>query len=136
MYNNDPSERAMSSLLFKATVGRVGVVGLVGVDPGGVETGQGEGRRDQVGLGNAPEYLAGDARGDAGSEKGGGGRFGRALRAAGHFVEGAERQPATGQAPVDRVEPKRQSARRTPFSPLDPGNPGADRKSTSLNSSH
>src|SRR3546814_13625484 len=78
-FGNDTAEAAMTKPLFEAAQERSLVASLDVDDPVGVETGQREGRREQVGLRHAPEYLAFDAREDAGREHGGGGRkIGRA----------------------------------------------------------
>src|SRR3546814_12956930 len=61
-FGNDTAEAAMTKPLFEAAQERSLVASLDVDDPVGVETGQREGRREQVGLRHAPEYLAFDAR--------------------------------------------------------------------------
>src|SRR3546814_9212145 len=61
-FGNDTAEAAMTKPLFEAAQERSLVASLDVDDPVGVETGQREGRREQVGLRHAPEYLALDRK--------------------------------------------------------------------------
>ena len=63
----------------------------------GREAGLGERRREEVLPGDAPQNLARGARGDPGGEQRRGRAIDRAVAAAGHLMQRAERQSASRQ---------------------------------------
>lgn len=83
------------------------VTGLDVDDAAGREARLGDGGREQVLTGDAPQDLALGPRRDPGGEQGRGCPVHRTVPAASHFVQGADRQPAAGEPFVDRREPER-----------------------------
>src|SRR5580704_12803195 len=70
----------------------------------GHEPGLREGRGEQILPGDTPEHLATRARGNSRREESRGGAVDRAISAAGHLMQRAERQAASREMPVDRLE--------------------------------
>lgn len=83
-------------------------------DPVGIEPDGGERRREQVAPPQAPEHRAAPAGEDAGREQGRGRRMLAVDPALDAFVQRAERQPAPGQMPVDRLDPEGERRPRRP----------------------
>lgn len=82
---------------------------------------------EEIAPGHAPEHLSRYARGDAGGEQRGGRAVDRAIAAAGHFVQCAQRQAAARHLAVHRLDPERQHAARTLAARFDTGNLVAER---------
>ena len=80
------------------------VPGLDEDHPAGQQAGLFKSRREQILPRHAPKHLAGGAGGDPGRETGRRGTIHRAIAAARHLVQAAERQPAAGQLPVQRSD--------------------------------
>ena len=87
---------------------RLLVAGLDVDDPVRSKPGLGDGRREQVLPGDAPQHLALGPGGDAGGEQRGRRAIDGAVAAAGDLVQRPECQPAAGKAAVDRVDAERQ----------------------------
>lgn len=68
--------------------------------------------RKQVAGAHHPQHRAGEARGDAGHEQGGGGIIGPARTLAGHFVQGIKAQAAPGKLVIDGAKAKGQGCAR------------------------
>ena len=115
------AEPAVPQALLAAGEHRLLVAGLDMDHPIGIEPGLAQGRREQVGPGHAPQHRAAGAGDDPGREQRRGGTVDRAVGATRHLVQGAERQPAVGQARVDGRHPERQHASAHPAARLDPG---------------
>jgi hypothetical protein len=79
-------------------------------------------RREQIGLGHAPQHLACCACGDTSCEQCCRRTMDRTFAAACHLMQAAQRQPALRQMLVDGGQAERQdgmSARRSGLQPLD-----------------
>ena len=74
----------------------------------GTQAGLGQGRREQILPGDAPQHLALGPRRDAGGEQRRGRAVDRAVAAAGDLMQRAERQSASRQTPVDSLDSERQ----------------------------
>ena len=72
------------------------------------ETDLGQGRREQILPGDAPQDLALGPRRDAGREQSRRGAVDGGVAAAGDLVQRPERQPATRQSVVDSLDPERE----------------------------
>ena len=93
------------------------IAGLDIDDAVGQETGLGEGGREEILPRDAPQHLAPCARGDAGGEQRRGRAVDGAIAAAGDLMQRAERQTASRQMPVDRLDTERQHGLLRPASP-------------------
>ena len=82
---------------------------------------------EQVEPGHAPQHDAAGTGDDAGREQRRGGTVDSAISATRHLMQGAQRQPAFGQAGVDGRHPERQHASAHTASRLDLGDARAQR---------
>jgi hypothetical protein len=80
-------------------------------DAVGIEPGLSEGRREEIRAGDAPQYLAGSARGDPGGKENGGGAVERAGGAAGDFVQRGQGEPGPREGAIHGRKAKRKRCR-------------------------
>jgi hypothetical protein len=110
----------MSNSFLETGQHRLLVAGVDKDDTVRTETDLGQGRREEVLPGDAPEHLAFRSGGDAGREQGSRRTIDGGIAAAGNLVQRPERQAAAGQPVVYGPDPKRQNC------------PGAQRRSLKL----
>ena len=108
------AQAAMTKGLFAHGQQRLVVAGLDMDDAVGRKSCLRQARREKVGLGDAPQHLACRARRDAGGEQPGRRAVDDAVAVTGDFVQRPQRQPAAGQAIIDRGYTERQHAGGAP----------------------
>src|ERR1700761_5115417 len=112
----------MPDAFLEAGQHRLLVAGVDVDDPVGSEADLGQGRREQVLPGDAPEDLAFRPGGDARCEQRRSSPVDRGVAAAGDVVQRPERQPAAGEGAINGGDAERQNrpgAQRRPLEPLD-----------------
>src|SRR5258707_4005454 len=118
-FRDHRAEAAMPQSLLEACEHRWLVTRFQVEDTFGQETGLRDGGREEVLACDTPQDLASRARGNSRGEQCRRRAVDRAIAAAGHLVQGAERQSTLRQMLIDRLNAERQHGPRTRGSPFE-----------------
>ncbi|CAM5279885.1 hypothetical protein ATER59S_00383 [Aquamicrobium terrae] len=117
------AEAAMPQAFLHAGQNARLVAGLEVDHPVGCKAGLGDGRCEDVRLGNAPQHTAFGAGGDPCCKKSGSRPVNDAMAAAGDFMQRAARQPTAGESRIDFGEPERKHRFGASGPPFEAGDP-------------